>query len=666
MRLIRNILYLSIEELAKVGVSANYLKKAKSVGSKSWTFIKDPSDRRKVLIEYDSLRDKYKQMVIDRLCAGKNPYEYFKRQQEETVEEKRDRFLQRLPLMIQIKEGVLDALRSQGCYTDHQSRRRARTVAYLEFMAGTTRKQCVEYGFGSIKAFRVAVMDVMNDDEIEGFNVSNYRKLQAKLSELRVAGWRVVHHGNRGHKHTRKIHKDQLAFLIDRYSSPMKPTFEDVFSLYNEEAEHRGWPRLKSASTVKDNLLKPNVIMQWYALRHGEKQAELQHNLVINRARASFPDAIWGMDGTVLPIIYQNDKGKAVSNLNIYLIADSHSEAILGYSIGPVEGSSEVIRALKNALKFTMHKPLQLQYDNGKANIAQEVQDLEQRMGAVYFPCRPYNSQAKRVENIIGRFQHRVLKWLPSFRGSNITSPSIEFKANPDHLKDLQKSGSLPTLYQALAQVELCVRKWNLEKNEEGLSRIERYKSEHEARRPIEYSDMLQLFLTQRPKPVKYGREGLVIEINKIRRRYIVRDENGSGGDFDFRANHYGEKFDIRLDHDDMSMIFLYQKGILKGIAHEKELFHEAIADQQPGEKAKLDKLIRERDQFMEEQRRKGQEQKAHARDLGIPELGPLHAFKDDYNDFEGSLLLKESGLVIEDKAPENSGQDFEDLIWGS
>jgi len=55
------------------GINELYLRKAKSSGTKCWSFINDPSDRRKVLINYESLKDQYKKMVISKFG---NPYEY--------------------------------------------------------------------------------------------------------------------------------------------------------------------------------------------------------------------------------------------------------------------------------------------------------------------------------------------------------------------------------------------------------------------------------------------------------------------------------------------------------------------------------------------------------------------------------------------------------------
>ena len=73
MKLINNILYLEFAELVSCGVSANTISIAKRDNSKCWTFLNDPEDKRKVLIKYEDLKPKYKNMVFAKFG---NPYTY--------------------------------------------------------------------------------------------------------------------------------------------------------------------------------------------------------------------------------------------------------------------------------------------------------------------------------------------------------------------------------------------------------------------------------------------------------------------------------------------------------------------------------------------------------------------------------------------------------------
>jgi predicted transcriptional regulator len=77
MKIIDNRLYIEFTEMVECGVSSNYISKAKSDGVKCWKFIEDPEDRRKVLIDYEDLRDQYKEKVQKRFGS---PYDYIAKQ----------------------------------------------------------------------------------------------------------------------------------------------------------------------------------------------------------------------------------------------------------------------------------------------------------------------------------------------------------------------------------------------------------------------------------------------------------------------------------------------------------------------------------------------------------------------------------------------------------
>jgi hypothetical protein len=55
------------------GISSNTINWAKSKGSKSWGFTNDPEDKRRVLIDFEKLKDDYKKKLTDKYG---DPYEY--------------------------------------------------------------------------------------------------------------------------------------------------------------------------------------------------------------------------------------------------------------------------------------------------------------------------------------------------------------------------------------------------------------------------------------------------------------------------------------------------------------------------------------------------------------------------------------------------------------
>ena len=72
MKIVETVLYLEFNELVECGVSARTITDAKDKGYNCWRFIDDPTDKRKVLVDYEGLKDVYKKMVLERFG---NPYD---------------------------------------------------------------------------------------------------------------------------------------------------------------------------------------------------------------------------------------------------------------------------------------------------------------------------------------------------------------------------------------------------------------------------------------------------------------------------------------------------------------------------------------------------------------------------------------------------------------
>ena len=63
MKIIEGRLFVSYETLTLVGVSEEAVKKGVYRNSSFWQSIKDPDDKRKTLISYDSMREEYKTLI---------------------------------------------------------------------------------------------------------------------------------------------------------------------------------------------------------------------------------------------------------------------------------------------------------------------------------------------------------------------------------------------------------------------------------------------------------------------------------------------------------------------------------------------------------------------------------------------------------------------------
>ena len=89
MKCIGNIWYASFAELTvQCGLSQDTVKQGISRNLKGWQSISDPDDRRKRLVRYDTLADKYQAVVRKRLCGGLEPGEMKARKSENVLIER--------------------------------------------------------------------------------------------------------------------------------------------------------------------------------------------------------------------------------------------------------------------------------------------------------------------------------------------------------------------------------------------------------------------------------------------------------------------------------------------------------------------------------------------------------------------------------------------------
>lgn len=220
---------------------------------------------------------------------------------------------------------------------------------------------------------------------------------------------------------------------------------------------------------------------------------------------------------------------------------------------------------------------------------------------------RTLQGPLKVCRGIIGHFQQRVLRKRENFKGGNITSGSLNSKANPELLAQLRKNPELlPEMNEVLVEFKNGVEEWNSRGESRdnygrfvGESKIKRYTSiQHEKRCELNYFDKISLFFIEQPELYTYGTNGIEIERKGVKRHYIVPDNDGTVGDFMFANEHMGEKFTVRMDSEKPEMIVLYQNDKVVAEAYEKERYASAVADMKEGEKGKQVQFKQKQEQY--------------------------------------------------------------------
>lgn len=609
-----NILSVTVAELEKCGVSANYIYRALSGQDKGevycWEYHKVG---KRVFIHYHSLLQKYQALIKAVLCEGKEPEIYLSDKSNAKNESILTAIEDQLPGLVTADADEIKALSNTGLYSPTKCHQLARTAGWLRVWNEYDVRKVRSLGYKSIVDFREAIFKhCLNEQSMETpliawkkGNIGYIDRIKKYANEYKKFGIQSLIHGGVGNVNRERMDGVVHAKLIELASNPVKFSFEDIAMMYNDWAVINDKPEM-TTSAIKAYLNTPKIKRIWYYSRHGKLAADNEMQQLIQRKTPSFPDALWSIDGTASQLYYIDEKGKIQSDLYIYFVTDANTGAIVGRSVAFTETSQLVIEALKNAIDTHGNKPFQIQYDGGSANVSQAVQAMMTNMSRVHFPCAPYKGRGKYVEAIIGHFQQRVLRKELAFKGGNINVKSLDSVANPELLEALRKDKTL--LYDRAGAIEALYRavdEWNArgERRDSygrfiGESKIARYESiQHEKRAKLNYFDRISLFMVEKKIPQKYSTQGIQLEVNKIKYSYIVPDPDDIG-DFMFANENLGKKFTIRYNSQNPTMISLYQNGKYVADAYETTRYAACVADMKKGEKARVVKFKSKQDEY--------------------------------------------------------------------
>ncbi|MEO8589428.1 MAG: DDE-type integrase/transposase/recombinase [Flavobacteriales bacterium] len=629
MRHIGGDLYLDMADLAKAGVSYDRVVKARQRNSAGWTFLDDPQDRRKSLVRHADLRPDVKALV-DAIHG------------EAVADTRTGCWLS----VVQVEAADLSLLRSHvlpdgSTLSEKAAMDYAMACAILRMLSNVTRKAITGWGFANAAEFHADVCAYIAKKGIELPN--GYTKLKAKVRAFDSAGAVCIISKKWGNQNSRKIETAQSAWLVAEYAQPTKPDTHKVAMKYLVVAKANGWPVL-TETAIYMHLNRSDIQPLWYIGRHGTHVWKNRFAHTMTLRGPSFRDALWCSDGTKLNYFYNDGKG-ITAQLNVYLIMDVYSEAVLGWSIDRSENFKAQFRAAKAALKKSGHRPLQWLYDNQSGHKKRDTQDFYSRAAKLHFPAQPYNAKSKPIESLIGRMQKEVMRERWYFTGQNITAKSLNSRANMEFVQ--AHKDNLPSMEQVMRDVATDIARWNeLPHPKSGVARLAMYQdSTNPQAQPLDFMDMVELFWYTSDRPVTYTNQGLSMEIGQQRFLYEVCDGAGHPS-MEFLRRWTNAKFTVKYDPEDLSRIRLYRtddSGELRFVASAdtKRAYARAVVDLKDGERAEIDVNMALRKAQQENIRRELEELRSLA---GIDpetlvEVGYRGDGKEGLNRAEGQLL---------------------------
>lgn len=605
MQIVKGRLYIEFNEWIEAG-----LVRRTGLNQES---IKNPADRRQILIDFEALAHKYKE-AIEREFG--NPYELANNQA-----------ILSSPLFTLSetdRQTIQDFKLDDGRALPKSYRETYRQdCRYLNLLAQSTKATVQAMGYPKMGDFNLALRSLIKSDDLTKLPTSRPR-LGAELKEYKTKGalCRIEKDAHRfGNSNRAKITKDVGDKLLALYMLPIKMNTREVHQHYTEHYVEEGAPELDE-STIRKWLFKTEQRAIWTLARQGKKvyKSEFEHHLKLRKA--SFSNALWVIDGTKLDMYYQDDKGMA-AKLRVNVVMDAHSEMIIGWHLSKTENHIDHYRAFKSAVDTAGVKPAQISYDNQsahKSDLMQRFYDDLVAEGGAHFPSRAYASQSKMIEQAFGRFQKQVLRKYWFCDGQSPMSKREDSKVNisavigekdttgghKDKIKALfpDNRKRLPHEEDIFKLMPRIVSQWNDANYPKAkTTRAERYKTSSvptKWEQNISFLDRVTLFWITTPKPIKYYKQGLLMTVANEDYEYEVYDADGAI-DKDFRKKYINAKLHVQYDPDDMSSVRLLtmsKDGDTQCVAtaSTKRTHTQVLADMKHGDKSKWDKDFSLRD----------------------------------------------------------------------
>lgn len=418
---------------------------------------------------------------------------------------------------------------------------------------------------------------------------TNHRRLKDKVNQYLNDGYGVFIHKSFGSKNAEKINDDAKSWILARWCDRVKrvANYNQLLREYNAMAVDQEWKQIKTEQSLINFLTDTRIEPLWYGYRNGELKFKEKYTMHFKTELASMRDSLWFSDGTKINLFYQDANGK-MKTINVYEVMDSYSEVFLGYHISENEDYEAGYQAYKMAIKTSGHRPYQVKFDNGAGNKKLHNGGFFNKISHLAIKTQPYNGKSKTIESAFGRFQTQFLAQEWNYTGQNITATKVSSHPNMEFI--LANTDKLPTLDQLKVLYQEKRTLWNQAPHPKtGKPRIDMYLDSINPDAPeVSPFQMVDFFWIERNLPVTCHSGGILFTEKKIQYEYVVYNENTRTINNNWHINHVNQKFHIKFDPDDMSLIYLYKKTPLglkfECAAETKVTIHNAVQDQEQWE----------------------------------------------------------------------------------
>jgi hypothetical protein len=563
------------------GVPLGTIKSSMVRKAQSWNFIDDPEDKRKVLVEYPSLKPQYKELI--NLRFG-NPYTYFSSaiiKQQLSIPESDRNFIH----SYKIPDGNNLPLAKQTEYIT--------ACSYLNFISKINCRIIRELGFEKATDFYNAVTRLIESDKVS--LPTSYPKLLAKARAYKKDGAITVISKKFCNDNSKKV-KDEIstAVLLEMISHSNQ--FEDVFVArkYNAWASQAGYKTITDVTV--GNYRRGNLLYVTHS-RDGMKDWQDSFGKVITRQRPEYALALINGDDNVLDLAFRVEK-KNFERVTLYVIIDAYNDYPLGYSIDhktSVDGvKAAFLDAIHHIHELTGEYLLwhQLQTDRWALKALQDyyqvIDPVTHNPLVIYTPAKAYNSRSKPIERSFGKDWHSRLRVYNNYTGFNIVAKT---KRNWEVLS--KRAKDFPELTQAYQQVDHFISTVRTEINERtGKSKqqvwMEGYnKIPADRKRTLTTPARLLHFGYHHSHKNKISNSGIEVTLNRTRINYDIAQED--------YLKHIGKTMQVIYDPYDLSEVLIVNDDRrTQVLCPVQEKMKMAVVNMVEGDREKLNVLLKQ------------------------------------------------------------------------
>jgi hypothetical protein len=429
MRILDNILFIDFAEMELCDVPRRTIL--------SWDNIKDPSDKRKILIRYNNLKYKYQTAIIKKFG---DPYLYCHNQL--------------IKQYLRIDAKAIDFFTNYRT-SDNHSLPAERIKQYttcanwlnLIIELDNNWHNCKKFlGMNAKPELYDAVIKIFEADLIE--LPKTYQTIRRKIATYETERYECIVSKKFGNTNSKKV-KDELnhAILLEMLSFGAQ--FNDTFicKKYNIAAQQAGFKEI-TAPTVGAYRHDNAAIIDAY--RKGNKSWYDTAGKVIHQDRPSAPLLLINSDDNDVDLYYQDvrevsrnikikgselTEKRQVAEINYYhrpvlmVVIDAFNDYPLGYAIGYSQTNELVYEAYLNAanhvLQLTGDHYLWHQIKTDHWNL-KTLQSFYEKQGT-FTPAKAKNARGKVIEQSFGQNWGNKLKELypKNYKGNNLWLNSI-------------------------------------------------------------------------------------------------------------------------------------------------------------------------------------------------------------------------------------------------